>query len=352
MKRKRRVTAAVVLLLALGGGLLLWTSRHSDEINNRIVLYGNVDIRQVELAFNGNDRIDRVLAQEGDVVRKGQLLASLETARLLYAVDLAKARVMEQGQVVARLIAGSRPEEVRKARADVAAAEAEFRTAEEMYRRTHLLREQDLASQQKEDDARAASDTAEARLKAAKEALKLTVKGPRKEDIESAKSRLKMNESELAIAERELSNAYLLAPSDGVIQVRIMEPGEMASPLKPVYTLAMVDPVWVRVYLPEPDLGTVRPGMKAEISTDSYPGKVYRGWIGFISPTAQFTPKTVETTEVRTNLVYQARVFVCNPQNELRLGMPATVTIPLDQHNTNGSLEEGRCGEPDETAPD
>jgi HlyD family secretion protein len=352
MKRKRRVIAAVVLFLALGGGLLLWTSRHREEINNRIILYGNVDIRQVELAFNGNDRIDRVLAQEGDIVRKGQLLASLDTDRLLYAVDFAKARVMEQRQVVARLIAGSRPEEVRKARADVEAAAAEFHTAEEMYRRTRLLREQDLASQQQEDDARAASDTAEARLKSAKESLELTVKGPRNEDIESAKSRLKMNNAELAIAERDLANAYLHAPSDGVIQVRVMEPGEMASPLKPVYTLAMVDPVWVRVYLPEPDLGKVLPGMKAEIGTDSYPGKVYPGWIGFISPTAQFTPKTVETTEVRTNLVYQARVFVCNPQNELRLGMPATVTIHLDRQNTTGSPDGDRCGEHDETAPD
>ncbi len=105
----------------------------------------------------------------------------------------------------------------------------------------------------------------------------------------------------------------------------------MASPQRPVYTLALTDPIWVRAYVQGPDLGKLKPGMAAEASTDSYPGKHYRAWIGYISPTAEFTPKSVETTEVRSNLVYQVRIFVCNPQDELRLGMPATVTIPLGQ---------------------
>ena len=352
MKSKGPVIASIVILLIVGGGLILWLSRHREATDSRIVLYGNVDIRQVDLSFNGNDRIERMLAQEGDTVKKGQLVATLETEGLSYAVALARASVMEQRQIVDRLLAGSRPEEIGKARADVEAAEAEFHTAEESFRRVRLLREQELASQQKEDDARAAADSAGARLKAAKETLELTVKGPRKEDIESAKERLKINEAELDIAERALSNAYLKAPSDGTIQARIMEPGEMASQLKPVYTMAITDPLWVRVYVSEPDLGKVRPGMKAEITTDSYPGKVYRGWVGFISPTAQFTPKTVETTEVRTNLVYQARIFVCNPQNELRLGMPATVTIPLDQKTSYADPDEDNCREPDDTPSD
>lgn len=352
MKYKRRVAAGIAFFIVVGAGLLLWMSRHRETDDHKIIIFGNVDIRQVELAFNGNNRIDRMLAEEGDIVRKGQLLAALETERLSHAVDLAKARVMEQEQVVAKLFAGSRPEEIRKARADVEAAEAEFRRAEEMYRRIRLLKEQNLASRQQEDDARAAAETAGAGLKEAREALGLTVTGPRKEDIESAKARLKMYEAERAIAERELSDAYLHAPSDGVVQARIMEPGEMASPMKPVYTIALPDPVWVRGYLPETDLGKVHPGMTAEITTDSYPGRVYKGWIGFISPTAQFTPKTVETTEVRANLVYQVHVFACNPQNELRLGMPATVTIPLDQQNTNGGPDEDRCRELHDTSPD
>jgi HlyD family secretion protein len=109
----------------------------------------------------------------------------------------------------------------------------------------------------------------------------------------------------------------------------------MASPQRPVYTLAMTDPLWVRVYVKESDLGRIRPGMRAEVATDSYPNKRYNAWLGYISPTAEFTPKSVETTEVRSSLVYQVRIFVCNPQGELRLGMPTTVMIALGQPATS-----------------
>lgn len=130
---------------------------------------------------------------------------------------------------------------------------------------------------------------------------------------------------------RGLGKISLYAPADGVIQDRIREPGDMASPQLSLYTLALTDPIWVRAYVPGQDLGKIYSGMRAEVSTDSYPGKRYRAWLGYISPSAEFTPKSVETSEVRSNLVYQVRVFVCNPQNELRLGMPATVSIALDQ---------------------
>ena len=121
------------------------------------------------------------------------------------------------------------------------------------------------------------------------------------------------------------------APDNGIVEDRILEPGDMASPQKPVLTLALDDPLWVRVYVAETDLPRIRPGMKASVTTDGYPGQKYEGWVGFISPTAEFTPKSVETSEVRTKLVYQMRVFVRNPKGELRLGMPAVVTLPLDQ---------------------
>jgi HlyD family secretion protein len=118
----------------------------------------------------------------------------------------------------------------------------------------------------------------------------------------------------------------------------------MAFPQTPVYTLALTEPLWVRAYVEEPELGRVWPGMRAEVHTDSHPGKSYDGWLGFISPTAEFTPKSVETERVRTDLVYQVRVFVCDPQNELRLGMPAWVTLTLDQpHTTSASDKETAC---------
>jgi HlyD family secretion protein len=155
--------------------------------------------------------------------------------------------------------------------------------------------------------------------------------GPRQEDIASAQATLQADEAALTLARCELADAKLYAPANGVIQNRILEPGDMASPALPVFTLALDDPVWVRAYVAETDLGKIQPGMKAGVTTDSFPGKRYAGWIGFISPTAEFTPKPVETQDVRTKLVYEVRVFVHNPQGELRLGMPAVVTIPLLQ---------------------
>ena len=132
-----------------------------------------------------------------------------------------------------------------------------------------------------------------------------------------------------ALAQREFADTRLYAPVDGVVEDRILQPGDMASPGIPVYTIALTEPLWVRAYVPESELGRIRLGMPATIGTDSYSGRVYRGWVGYLSPTSEFTPKTVETPELRTALVYQLRVFVCDAHDELRLGMPATVHIDL-----------------------
>jgi len=229
------------------------------------------------------------------------------------------------------LVGNRRSGTIRKARADLEVAKAEARNAEITYQRIKGLAERDVLPKQDLDNATATLDTANARVRAAEETLNLAVAGPREEDIAEAKATLRANEAALALAQRELDDARLFAPADGIIRDRTLEPGDMATPQKTVYTLALTDPLWVRAYVSEPDLGKIRPGMKAEIHTDSFPSKEYDGWIGYLSPTAEFTPKSVETTEVRSHLVYQVRVFVKNPQGELRLGMPATVMVPLDQ---------------------
>jgi HlyD family secretion protein len=168
---------------------------------------------------------------------------------------------------------------------------------------------------------------ARANLEALRQVAALTVQGPREEDIAAARYRLEAYQAESRLADQDLTDTRLYAPTNGIIQNRLLEPGDMASARSPVYTLALNDPVWVRAYVPEPDLGRLSEGMKATVTTDSFPGKVYEGTVGYISPVAEFTPKQIETTDLRTRLVYQVRVFVKNPQNELRLGMPATVHI-------------------------
>jgi len=339
-RKKIILLIAVIILAAFLAGGWLYHNRNSAE-TNVLTLYGNVDIRQVQLSFNGSDRIVQLLVKEGDSVKKGQLLATLDTARLTSNLELQKAQLASQQQIVSRLEAGSRPEEIIKAQADMEAARIDAENAERIYQRSKTLVEQNFVSRQQLDDARAAADAAKAKLHSLQEVLKLIQIGPRKEDIAQAKAVLNANQAALDVARKALADASLYAPDNGIIQGRILEPGDMASPQRPVYTLALTDPIWVRVYVQETALGKLKPGMSAEVSTDSFPGKRYRAWVGFISPTAEFTPKSVETTEVRSSLVYQVRVFVCNSQNELRLGMPATVTISLD--SSAPVSESSRC---------
>jgi len=331
MKRKLIIPLLAVVVLG-GGGVYFWQrTHHQAPPATTLTLYGNVDIRQVQLAFNGTDRIEHMLVREGEAVHKGQPLATLDTTRLEQNVALLEAQAAAQQQNVIRLKRGNRPEEIRKARADAEAARIGAQNAEKAYRRLEDLVAQKFVARQQADDAKAAADAAQSRFEAAQATSRLQVLGPRAEDIAAAEFTLKANEAALALARKQLADASLVAPADGVIQDRILEPGDMVSAQRSVYTLALTDPIWVRAYVQGPDMGKIHPGMGAEVTTDSYPGKRYRGWLGYISPSAEFTPKSVETTEVRSNLVYQVRVFVCNPQNELRLGMPATVSIALDQ---------------------
>lgn len=333
MPQKKKVLPPLIvfLVLAIGVGAWWYTDEHDRQDENHLVLYGNVDIREVDLAFNNSEHIERMLVQEGDRVKQGQLLATLDRGRVQAEVSAAQAKVDAQKAAVARLETGSRPQEVRQARASVAAAQAKLLDAKNTFERTQQLVRDKVASKQTMDDARANYDMARADLKVAEELLALAVEGPRAEDIQEAKAVLKAQEAQLSLTQEVLKDTEMFAPSDGVIRNRILEPGDLATPQTPVYTMALMNPVWVRSYAPENMLGKLKPGMEAEVSTDSYPGKSYKGWIGYISPTAEFTPKNVETPELRTRLVYQLRVYVCNPNDELRLGMPATVMIPLDQ---------------------
>ncbi len=321
----------VLILIIVAGGLWWWQVHRKPAGTGTLVLYGNVDIREVDLAFNGNERIASIFVKEGDRVTTGQLLAELETQRLKASAEQAEALAAQQGQVLKRLEAGSRIEEIRQAEANANKARIDADNAHRTWERIRDLYREKSVSKQQADDAEAAANAAQATWNAAQQALNLALAGPRVEDIAAAREALTAAQANLALRRRELHDARLYAPSDGIVRNRILEPGSMVTPQNPVLTIGLINPLWVRAYVSESDLGKLKLGMKATITTDSYPGKRYQGWIGFISPTAEFTPKTVETTDLRTRLVYQVRVFVHQTENELRLGMPATVTIDLEQ---------------------
>ncbi|HWY88686.1 MAG TPA: efflux RND transporter periplasmic adaptor subunit [Gemmataceae bacterium] len=328
-------------VIASAAGLTWWFTRPAAA-STELILYGNVDLRQVQLAFNNSERIAGVKAKEGDRVRKGDMLAWLDTSRLEPMVAQAEAQLAAQNEVFKRLRAGSRPEEISQARANVASAEADLANLRRQYERLKKLgavrlsdqSEVRAVSQEDVDNAKAALAVGEAKLTVQQKALDLALLGPRREEVDEADARYRANQAQLAILNQQLADAKLLAPVDAVVRTRLMEPGEMATPQKPVFALAIIDPKWVRAYVSEPDLGKVREGMKASIVVDSFPNRRFEGWVGFISPVAEFTPKAVQTEELRTSLVYEVRVFVKDPDNGLRLGMPATVHLALGQDVT------------------
>jgi HlyD family secretion protein len=277
---KTRILIPVVVIALVAVAVYAWSHFYYGQTDSDgLTLYGNVDIREVRLAFNGSEHVGNIKVDEGDRVIAGQLLATLHTERLQALFD--------------------------QARAATAAARATEHAAKLDYRRIRDLAKRNLSSEQD-------SDLAEAKFRVAQAQVDAAV-------------------ASQAGAELALKDAELYAPEAGVIRERLVQPGDFVTPQSPVLTLALTDPVWIRSYLPETLLGQIKLGTPASIQTDSYPGKTYDGWVGFISPTAEFTPKNVETPELRSRLVYQIRVYACNPEDELRLGMPATLQLFPDR---------------------
>lgn len=321
---KRTLGILSIAALTLGG------CGGQDASKTELVLQGNVDVRQVSLAFEDSGRIGGVNVEEGDSVKAGTVLATLDTVSLKLQAAQAEAQGEVQQQTLLRLRNGSRPEEIAQAEARLTSAEAEAARAD-----ADLARLRGIAastegrgvSAQDVDHASRAAVAARAKAREQAEALRLVRRGPRAEDIAGGEAQVRAAQAQVALLQHRIDQGVLRAPVDGVVRSRLLEPGDMASPQRAVFSIALTDPKWVRVYVNQPDLGRIRPGMAASVISDSMPNQPVAGRIGYISSVAEFTPKSVETEELRTSLVYEVRVQVEDPANRLRLGQPVTVRI-------------------------
>lgn len=329
MNRRVALGALAAVLLALLVGWL-WHKDTGLADQGVLTLLGNVDIRQVSLAFQDSERIDAMLFDEGARVKSGEVLATLDARTLELQAAQARSEIAVQEQALLRLRNGSRPEEIVQAQARVDAAQADVELAEQDFKRIKRAADETqgrAVSRQERDRIAAQLKAAQAKLDDQTQALRLARLGPRQEDIDQAAAQLQASRDALALLEHRISLAELKAPSDAVVRSRLAEPGDMASPQRPVYALALMQPKWVRAYVNSVELARVQPGMPARISIDGLPGQMLNGQVGFISSVAEFTPKSVQTPELRTSLVYEVRVIAEDPDDRLRLGMPATVRL-------------------------
>ena len=321
---------AVLFLAAclLGLAAYLYHALCQQDNQEELVLQGNVDVREVSLAFRQSDRILEMLAEEGDRVQKGQVLARLDTRELKLQLQRLNAEIAAQQSTVDKLHNGTRPEEIRQAEGNLRQAQAAAEHAAGVYQRKRDIYTSIAGiSQQELDNAYHDMEAKQATMSVAEAALQEAKAGPRQEDIAGAEAGLQALRNEQLRYIYLLSQYELQAPDDGVIRSRLLEAGDMASPSKPVFKLSLPGKKWVRAYVPETELGRVYEGQQARVYIDSLPGKAIDGQVGYISGTAEFTPKHVQTEELRTSLVYEVRVYVDDADNVLRLGMPATVRI-------------------------
>lgn len=331
MTRKRLIVLAAAGALGLALAFALWNfaiaPMFRGQAEQYLVLQGNIDIRQVQLGFRVNGRIAEMFVEEGDRVEAGTALAHLDPESLENERAVAAAELATRQADLRRLEAGMRPAEIRSAEARVIEARASQRSAEETARRQETLFANGAVSQQSATESRARAEETRARLHVAEAALNLAREGFRAEDVDAGRAALAAAEARLRTAETRLADATLKAPSAGVVLARVREPGAIVQPGETALTLALDRPLWVRAYVQGEDLARVAPGAEAEVWTDAAPDRRYRGQVGFVSPTAEFTPRTVQTENLRSGLVYQVRIIVAEPDALLRQGMPASVGI-------------------------
>jgi HlyD family secretion protein len=272
-KKPKLLIGLMVALILLGG----WWAYRAWQDSRWLTLYGNVDIRETNLGFRVFGKLGQVYKDEGDPVQQGELLAALDNEPQKIALNEARSQV-----------------EVSRAAAEN--AQANFERAKSLIGTRGISQEEFDRFQSNSQQATAQLNLSQAREQA---------------------------------IQTNLNDTQLMAPADGVIITRAQEPGTILQPGTTVLTLSLEKPVWVRAYINEPNLGRIHPGLEVELRTDSRPGQPYRGKVGYISPRAEFTPKSVETADLRTSLVYRLRVTVTDPDTSLRQGMPVTVRIPI-----------------------
>jgi HlyD family secretion protein len=389
---KKRIVLVLIVLAAGAAALYVFRGMGSNE-SGRIVVSGNIELTEVNIAFKTAGRLTERTVDEGDGVKKGQVIARLdrdqlmaqrerevaglesartqlaqsetslawEKATLAADIEQRRADLASNEARLAELNNGARPQEKLDAHAAVEAAQSELDRAQKDWDRAQTLYKNDDISAAQFDQYRNRWESTQAVVKSATEREALVLAGPRAEvikaqqgQVERARAAVKIAEANslemkrreqdlatrraeiarstasLAMIDSQLADTIVASPVDGVVLVKAADVGEVLAPGTTVVTVGDIDHPWLRGYVNETDLGKIKLGAKAKVTTDSYPGKVYQGRVTFISSEAEFTPKQIQTEQERVKLVYRIKIEMDNPRRELKSNMPADAEIVLD----------------------
>lgn len=327
MKRALLILLAAVMVIAGFYYYPRWSSQRPAE--NFLKFSGNIEAHESLVSFKVTGRIIALPVEEGQAVKAGQLLARLDDDDYHQQVAVEQANERVRDQQLTLSLAGSRSQEIKAAEQAVLDAKADLEQKKKDLQRYEALYRKDEIPGQTRDLAETNVNRAQANYERLRQVYNQLTEGTRAEEISVGRANVDQARQSLQLARIRLGYTALRAPLNGVVLVRQVELGEVVVPGTPIVTLADLEHIWVRVYVPETDLGRVRWGQEATVRTDTYPEKSYRGRISFISAEAEFTPKSVETQKERVTLVYRMKIDVENPAYELKPGMPADVFIAL-----------------------
>ena len=388
-KRLIPILVAVAVLAVVG---ILWSKRNGRD-EARIKLSGNMELTQVDISFKVAGRLIERAVNEGDTVKKGQLIARVDQVQAMRQkqaqqagvqsaemqlsqsatsiawqkttleadLEMHRAEIRQAQATLDQLLNGSRPEEIQQAQAAATDARTQAEQARLDWDRAQMLYKDDDISTAQRDQFQARFNSTAAQLHQAEERLALVKEGPRKEEIAGARAALaraqaalKVSEAnqlevqrreedlgsrraemdraraQLGVVESQFDDTSAYSPIDGVVMVKSAEVGEVLAAGTTVVTIGDLDHPWLRGYIKETDLGRVKLGQKVKLSTDTFPGKAYWGRVSFIASEAEFTPKQIQTTEERVKLVYRIKIDVDNSSHELKSNMPVDAEIELE----------------------
>ncbi|MDK2090508.1 HlyD family efflux transporter periplasmic adaptor subunit [Aliarcobacter butzleri] len=328
---KKKLIIALIILLISFISYKIYSNIFLKNENN-LTFYGNIDTRTVNVGFRFLGKIENITKDEGEIVKKDEILVKLDTASLEKSLEELNEKIFASKLELSKLQTGYRQEEILEAKAAMEEAIENLNKTKDTYNRQANLFKTKSTSEENFTISQLNYKQALATLDKAKALYELRKNGYRDEDIKIQESNLKSLEIQAEKIKIDLNDSVIKAPVDGVILTRFKEIGAITNAGESILEIAKTDEFWVRAYIDEKNLGNIKPGLKMSIQTDSR-SENYEGVIGFISPVAEFTPKNIETQELRADLVYSFRVIVKNPDDKIRQGMP--VTLKIAQNNAN-----------------